>query len=176
MLTFSLGFLPPPPPHTLWKLIRSYREKTMWKLLLSLGKFHSCNMDCMYRVYRLTLKHLLFLKIPQCVLNEKTSGPGFFFAVGSDAEPVWTSSDFNSCRIRPLVKTVRLGTCRICTRTSKEMSKLLALSLPQLKTGHGMKPDQSVTSATCPYSTQCHVHTMKDCALLRRPWQLQMTT
>ena len=43
----------------------------MWKLLLSLGKFHSCNMDCMYRVYNLTRKCLLVLKISQCVLNEK---------------------------------------------------------------------------------------------------------
>lgn len=41
----------------------------MWKLPLRLGKFHLGNMDCVYRVYSLTTKHLLVLEISQCVLN-----------------------------------------------------------------------------------------------------------
>lgn len=72
--------------------------------------------------------------------------------------PFWTRVwcwAINTCRIRPLVKTVQLANCRICTRSSKEMSKLLHLSSPQLKTRHGMKWDQSVRSVTCPYSTWC---------------------
>lgn len=43
----------------------------MWKLILSLGNFHSHNTDCMYKVYSPTMKYLLVLKISQCFLNVK---------------------------------------------------------------------------------------------------------
>lgn len=62
----------------------------------------------------------------------------------------------NGCRIKPLDKTVQMENCRICTRSSKKMSQLLALSSPLLKIGLEMELGWSVRSVTCPYSTWCH--------------------
>lgn len=85
--------------------------------------------------------------------------------------PFWTRVwcwAINTCRMEPLVNTVQLGNSRICTRSSKEMSRLLHLSSPQLKTRHGMKWDQSVRSVTCPYRTDAALHSPEPTQALKK--------
>lgn len=109
-------------------------------------------MHCIFSVYRLTMKHYCFQKYHNvfCMKNIWTSF--FLFAFAPAAVLISTPSDFNGCRIVPLVHYTT-GDLQDLYLKRGETSKFLALPSSELEIGHVVRIDSSVGSITCPYNT-----------------------